>query len=122
MPFQYSHNHLLLFKRGVTREKGPIANKQPLHPIVRRRRKLWFGTMIVIFCWCVVELIVQQNRIWDKEEELAAKQQELASVKQKTTELQAEIKKLHREDYLLELAHKMGYSKPGEEIYMPPKK
>ncbi|MFC7443350.1 FtsB family cell division protein [Laceyella putida] len=122
MPFQSSRDNILTFKREVMKEKGQEARKQPLHPLVRRRRKIWLGMMVVIFCWCIVELIVQQNRIWDKEEELAAKQRELAGVQQKTAKLNAEIKKLHRKDYLLELAHKMGYSKPGEQNYSLPGK
>jgi cell division protein FtsB len=122
MPFQRSRDNILTFKRKVAKEKGHEERKQPLHPAVRRRRMIWLGVMVTIFCWCVVELIIQQNRIWDKEEALAAKRQELAEAKRKTAHINAEIKKLHRKDYLLELAHKMGYSKPGEQIYSLPDK
>ncbi len=78
---------------------------------------IWLGTMIVIISWSIIELIIQQGRIWEKEEQLAAKKKELLAVQAETHALKAEIKKLKNEDYLLELAHKLGYSKPGEEIY-----
>lgn len=98
-------------------EKKARPSKNKLHPAVRRRRLVWLGTMIVIICWSIIELIIQQGRIWEKEEQLAAKKKELQAVQAETHALKAEIKKLGNEDYLLELAHKLGYSKPGEEIY-----
>jgi cell division protein FtsB len=121
MPFHRANDHILDFRRlhrdTNHKQKPNEPNRKPLHPAVRRRRLIWLGVMVIVLVWTVVELIVQQNRIWDKEKELAVRKMELATAKEQTKQLKEEIKKLHDESYLLELAHKMGYGKPGEEIY-----
>ncbi|MGA8943828.1 MAG: septum formation initiator family protein [Thermoactinomyces sp.] len=90
---------------------------RPLHPAVRRRRLVWLVIVVVFTCWAVVQSFVQQMRVWEQEKELAAKQEQLAQIQMKQKELKQEVQKLKSEDYMLELAHKMGYGKPGEELY-----
>jgi cell division protein FtsB len=92
--------------------------RQKLHPTVRRRRLIWLITMVTIICWASIQLVVQQFRIWNKEDELAAKSSQLTALEQRSKELEKEVHKLkYDEEYLNELAHKKGYSKPGEEVY-----
>ncbi|MBA4495809.1 septum formation initiator family protein [Paenactinomyces guangxiensis] len=128
MPVQRSADKILAFNHpGANRQsrsspssKQVKKSRQPrnqLHPSVRRRRLLWLGGMILFICWAVVQLVVQEWRIWKKEDQLTAKQEELKIVQAETKELETVIKKLRDEDYLLELAHKLGYSKPDEEVY-----
>ncbi|SEN63840.1 FtsB family cell division protein [Lihuaxuella thermophila] len=123
MPSRRPMDNILAFShtgnphRSSETEKKARQTRHKLHPAVRRRRLIWLGTMIVIISWSLIELIIQQGRIWEKEEQLAAKKKELQAVQAETQTLKDEIKKLGNEDYLLELAHKLGYSKPGEEIY-----
>lgn len=111
----------LLTHFGLKQKERKEPRKKPtqssLHPAVRRRRLIWLIIMICFICWTIVELTIQQQRIWAKEKELVEKQQELKQVMAEIDVLKEEIKQLHNEDYLLELAHKMGYSKPGEEVY-----
>lgn len=112
-------DELLFFRHKRKEEQEPRkkTRQSSLHPAVRRRRLVWFVVMVCFICWTIVELIIQQQRIWTKEKELAAKQQKLKEVTAETNLLREEIKQLYNKDYLLELAHKMGYSKPGEEVY-----
>lgn len=94
------------------------ASKSPkLHPGVRRRRLTWLTIMSLFILWAIVQISYQQWRIWEKEEQLAAKQATLKELKQETKSLQKEIQLLHDENYLLELAHKYGYGKKGEKTY-----
>jgi cell division protein DivIC len=120
VPFHRMNDNILQFRRTSQDMKRPKSRERkhgPLHPIVRRRRLVWLGVMVLFFCWTVVELIVQQTHIWDREKILAARKMELADGQRHTKELKEEIKRLHDEKYLLELAHKMGFGKPGEEVY-----
>jgi len=119
MPIYRKSDELLSFRRtpNNAHEKAKDSRKQPLHPAVRRRRLIWLAIMVCFLCWTVVELMIQQQRIWAKEQELASKQRVLKQTMAETKRLREEIRRLHNEDYLLELAHKMGYSKPGEEVY-----
>lgn len=91
--------------------------RQELHPIVRKRRLLYLCWMVVFLFWFMIELMIQQNRIWKQEEKLARHQQELKIAQAENKQLQEELKRLNSPDYLLELAHKLGYSKPEEENY-----
>jgi cell division protein DivIC len=118
-------DNILTFQRphgaGAKAENKEIRPR--LHPSVRRRRLFWLATMIVVVVYTVYGWITQQNRIWEKERQLAAKKAELQKVQAETKKLEEEIWKLrHDENYLLELAHSMGYGKPGEEIYAVPEK
>ncbi|SFJ35781.1 FtsB family cell division protein [Thermoflavimicrobium dichotomicum] len=99
------------------RKKEPAKSRQTLHPAARRRRFIWLGIMLFMLSWAVGQLVIQQFRIWDKEEVLAQKKQELAAVKQQTEQLKREVRQLNDTNYLLELAHKLGYIKPGEQNY-----
>ncbi|RAL23184.1 FtsB family cell division protein [Thermoflavimicrobium daqui] len=91
--------------------------KQTLHPAARRRRMIWLGLMVFILSWAGVQLVIQQFRIWNKEEVLIQKQKELVVVKQQTNQLKKEVQQLNDTNFLLELAHKLGYIKPGEQNY-----
>lgn len=48
------------------------------------------------------------------------KKAELTALKKEQKALREEIKRLHDEEYLKELARKYGYQEPGEEIYTLP--
>lgn len=127
MPFQHGKDKILSFERPLNSErpqKPQSSSKpaRPLHPAVRRRRMIWLVIVVVFTCWAIVQSFIQQLRVWEQEKELAAKQDQLAQVQMKQKELQQENQKLKSEDYMLELAHKMGYGKPGEELYSIEKK
>ncbi len=120
VPFHRMNDNILQFRRTSQESEKPKVRERKqrsLHPVVRRRRLIWLGAMVLFFCWAIVELIVQQVHIWDREKILAERKAELADGQRHTKELKDEIKKLHDEKYLLELAHKMGFGKPGEEVY-----
>lgn len=110
--------------RRMPRKSRPQTGSKAktLHPLVRRRRLFWLCLMVLFFIWFVVELIVQQMAIWEREERLLSKQNELQIAQAETKSLQSDMKMLRSPDYLLELAHKMGYSKDNEENYHLPKK
>lgn len=91
--------------------------KRAVHPAVRRRRLLWFGGMVVFVLWFLVSVVIQQFRIWNHQDTLAAKKHQIQMAEQKTAQLKESMKKLQKEDYLFELAHKLGYSYPDEENY-----
>jgi len=99
--------------RNAAFEQRRKESPAPLHPKVRRRRLIWLSIMVLVCTWSLVELIIQQNRIWEKEELLVARKMELNAEQAKTSRLREEIKKLNDEKYLLELARQKGYGKPG---------
>ncbi|SHF08454.1 Cell division protein FtsB [Seinonella peptonophila] len=101
--------------------KGQVRKSDRLHPLVKRRRIFWLSIMSLFVIWFLFELTVQQIRIWDQEEKLLAKQGELRVVQAETKQLKDQVRDLHSPQYLLELAHRLGYSKQGEQNYKVPK-
>ena len=67
--------------------------------------------------WFVIELFIQQSRIWNQEKRLAQHQQALITAQIENKQLKKDVELLKSPDYLLELAHRLGYSKPEEENY-----
>lgn len=104
-------------KRRDNQQPKKHRKTQNLHPIVRKRRLLYLCWMVLFLFWFVIELFIQQGRIWDHEKKLAQKQHELVVAQNETKKLQKEIQLLKSPHYLIELAHKLGYSKPEEENY-----
>ncbi|GGE21752.1 hypothetical protein GCM10011571_24820 [Marinithermofilum abyssi] len=98
-------------------EKASKPQRSPLLPGVRRRRRLWLFLMLAFFVWFGNELYSQSGQIEGQEAALAAKKAEVITLKEKQKQLKDEIRQLHDKDYLEELARKMGYSKPGEEVF-----
>lgn len=98
-------------------EKRPSS---PLPRNVRRRRLVWLIFMITFFVWFFSEFVSQADRISAREAELKEKKAEVAALKKEQHELREEIKRLHDEEYLKELARKYGYQEPGEEVYTLP--
>src|SRR5688572_5558415 len=96
----------------VERKNEPTNIKQKLHPATRRRRFTWLAIMVFVFSWAIVQIAIQQFRIWDKQEVLVQKKQELSIAQQQTGQLKEKVKQLNDENYLMELAHKLGYVKP----------
>lgn len=114
---------ILRFRQGPSQAKtDPIGEKTvrkpKLHPSVRRRRLIWLVGMVLFVSWACIQMIIQQFHIWDQQEQLTLKQEELVVVQKETVGLKETIQKLKNEDYLLELAHRLGYSKPGEQNYI----
>ncbi|NWO08646.1 MAG: septum formation initiator family protein, partial [Alteromonadaceae bacterium] len=72
--------------------------------------------MLIFFLWSGSEWIIQTQAVHSKEAALAEKRRELDSLEKERKGLKQEIRRLQDEDYLFELARKMGYGKPGEEI------
>jgi cell division protein DivIC len=106
------------------RAQEPIVEAVPslepktlLHPKVKRRRLAWFILMILFIGWCATQVIIQEIRIWDKEAVLHKRQQELADAKVTSKQLTSDVKRYRNFDYLMELAHRHGYGKPGEKNY-----
>lgn len=98
---------------------GSNARKKAsaIHPIVRKRRLFYLCWMVLVLFWFVVELIIQQGKIWDQQEKLTAMQNELTTSQQQNQQVKQRVQKLKSPSYLIELVHKMGYSKPEEENY-----
>ncbi|MFD1407072.1 septum formation initiator family protein [Kroppenstedtia eburnea] len=90
--------------------------RPPLPRRVRLRRRIWLVLMLILFLWSGSEWIIQTRAVHSKEAALVEKRRELASLEKERRELKQEINRLQDEDYLFELARKMGYGKPGEEI------
>lgn len=119
MIWVYRANKLLLLsanKREAVVRKNRRRSRE-LHPIVRKRRMLYLCWMALFMFWFIIELFIQQNRIWNQEEKLAKWQRELVVAQSENRQLRKDVKLLNSPDYLLELAHKLGYSKPEEENY-----
>jgi cell division protein DivIC len=92
------------------------AVRRPLPPNVRRRRWIWLITMIVFLVWGGSELITQSLEIHERKQVLAQSQERVEALKAEQQEWQEELRRLKDEEYLLELARKMGYALPGEEV------
>lgn len=101
-------------KKVVKRKR---RKRQELHPIVRKRRLLYLCWMMLFLFWFVIELFIQQTRIWNQEKKLAEHQQALITAQIEHEQLKKDVQRLKSPDYLLELAHRLGYSKPEEENY-----
>ncbi|TCS94285.1 FtsB family cell division protein [Hazenella coriacea] len=122
MPVHHQADKILRFRQGAS-QANPVLEKKrtkkpKLHPSVRRRRLIWLVSMVVFVGWACIQMIIQQFQIWDQQEQLTLKQEELVVVQKETIGLKEAIQKLKSEDYLLELAHRLGYSKPGEQNYI----
>lgn len=102
-------------KRKVVKKRR--KKRQELHPIVRKRRMLYLCWMMLFLFWFVIELFIQQTRIWNQEKKLAEQQQALITAQIENQQLKKDVQLLKSPDYLLELAHRLGYSKPEEENY-----
>jgi cell division protein DivIC len=106
-------DNILAFQgRNAAIEQRRKERPVPLHPKVRRRRLIWLSIMVLVCTWSLIELIIQQNRIWEKEELLAVRKTELNAEQAKMGKLREEINKLNDEKYLLELARQKGFGKP----------
>ncbi len=92
------------------------SRRPPLPRRVRLRRRIWLVLMLILFLWSGSEWIIQTQAVHSKEAALVEKRRELASLEKEQRELKQEISRLQDENYLFELARKMGYGKPGEEI------
>ncbi|WP_169713795.1 FtsB family cell division protein [Paludifilum halophilum] len=101
-------------------QSGQDSSHRPLPPHVKRRRRIWLIMMIAFFVWGGSELWTQAQRIEAEEAALKEQKEEVASLKAKQDSLKKEINRLHDEQYLMDLARKMGYQKPGEEVYHTP--
>ncbi|WP_028777606.1 septum formation initiator family protein [Shimazuella kribbensis] len=112
------NNNVLRFRspEPTSTEPKMIPKSLPpkLHPKVKRRRIAWLVLMVLFFCWCVTQLVMQEIKISKKEELLHTRQQELATSEAATRKLTKDVKKFQDKDYLMEQAHKHGYGKPGE--------
>jgi cell division protein DivIC len=119
MSIQDPTDKILTFRHSPA--PAPTSAKQvrhKLHPGVRRRRWVWLITMVTVTGWAMIHLLVQQFHIWNKEEQLATKISELTTLQQQRKVLEKAVHQLkYDEEYLNELAHEKGYSKPGEEMY-----
>lgn len=116
----YPQNKILSLRSRKKEAQKPNQNQKKalrLHPIVRKRRLLYLCWMVLFLFWFVIELFIQQGKIWKQEDKLASKQEELIVLTQEQQGLQSEVKLLQSPDYLIELVHKLGYSKPKEENY-----
>lgn len=114
-------NNILRFRSPepvVEARPVPVPNLPPkLHPKVKWRRLTWLVLMILFISWAIFQLIVQQIHIWDRETQLHKSQQELATTQATTKQLENELKRYRDHDFLMELAHKHGYGKPGEKNF-----
>jgi cell division protein FtsB len=111
------NNKVLRFRSPEPQvETGPIPKTLPpkLHPKVKRRRLIWLVLMVLFFGWCIIQLVMQEIEISQKEELLHKRQQELATMESKSKKLEKDVKRYQDKDYMMEQAHKHGYGKPGE--------
>ncbi|WP_044641831.1 septum formation initiator family protein [Risungbinella massiliensis] len=98
---------------------SPRPVKPKIQPKVRRFRLAWLIFMCCFIVWASIQLVVQQFRIWEKEDQLVVKKETLQQVQQEKTSLEKGISLLQEHQYLMELAHKYGYGKKGEKNYQP---
>ncbi len=94
----------------------PTPSRPPLPPHVRRRRWIWLITMLIIILWSGSQLFVQAREVHSKEMDLLKEKKHLEQLQQENRALEQEVDRLHDEAYLFELARKLGYKKPREEI------
>lgn len=118
-------DNVLVFQKtkpspSTSSEPTPTPEDRPkLHPGVRRRRITWLIIMFCFILWAVIQIFLQQLKIWEKQDQLAIKQSALKQAKKETAILQKGIEQLNDYHYLMELAHKYGYGKKGEKNYHP---
>lgn len=92
------------------------AARRRLPRNVRRRRWIWLIAMLTFFVWSGSELITQSLEIHERKTVLAQSKERVESLRAEQKELQEELRRLKDEEYLMELARKMGYALPGEEV------
>lgn len=88
-----------------------------LHPKAKRRRLIWLVSTVMFLIWFGVQLVIQQMKIWDREETLAKKVEELEALRMESQRLDQELQKLDDPVYLLEQAHRLGYGKKNEQNF-----
>lgn len=93
------------------------APNRKLHPKAKRRRFIWLVSTIMFLIWFGVQLVIQQMKIWDREETLAKKVEELEALRVESQRLDQELQKLDDPVYLLEQAHRLGYGKKNEQNF-----
>ncbi|SDY94821.1 septum formation initiator family protein [Thermoactinomyces sp. DSM 45892] len=98
----------------ATQARTPIRK---LHPKAKRRRLIWLVSAILFFIWFGVQLVIQQMKIWDREDILAKKSQELEKLRQESQRLDQDLQRLEDPKYLLEQAHRLGYGKKNEQNF-----
>ncbi|TCP66220.1 FtsB family cell division protein [Baia soyae] len=121
---QHRTNSKVLTFRQPTTDTEDLAFATPahtpirkLHPKAKRRRLIWLVSAILFFIWFGVQLVIQQMKIWDREEILVKKSQELEKVRQESQRLDQDLQKLEDPKYLLEQAHRLGYGKKNEQNF-----
>ncbi|PTX55250.1 cell division protein DivIC [Melghirimyces profundicolus] len=113
-----STENIVSFRPSQPSQTGREISKvrRPLAPNVRRRRWVWLIVMVLFFLWSGTQLVVQAGELESRKAALAAEKEKLVQLKEENRDLKKDIDRLQNEEYLYELARKMGYKKPGEEI------
>lgn len=121
MAQQVNKNKVLTFRQPTSMpnedQANPKSSNRMLHPKAKRRRFIWLVSTMMFLIWFGVQLVVQQMKIWDREEILAKKMEELESLRTESQRLDQELQKLDDPVYLLEQAHRMGYGKKNEQNF-----
>lgn len=72
----------------------------------RRRKKLYLLFVGGFMIWFIAAYFQQMNKIDEKYQDLAELQAKLSTVKEKHAKLQAEIRRLHDPEYVLQMERK----------------
>lgn len=87
----------------------------------KRRLRILFFLIFVFTLWAAFTWHAQGGVLAEKKEELEQRQAEIKALQEKRETLEYEIKRLHDEEYIAELARKYYFlSKPGEVIFVTP--
>ncbi|QKG83093.1 hypothetical protein GXN76_00545 [Kroppenstedtia pulmonis] len=98
------------------RGQGP-PEKKPLPSNLRRRRRIWLICMVAFSIWGITEWWSQEQALEARQVALEEQKKHVATLTLKHKHLKEKRNRLYNEEYLTELARKMGYRFAGEEVY-----
>ncbi|PTM54807.1 FtsB family cell division protein [Desmospora activa] len=112
-----NRGNVVSFRSSRSSNEGQKAVvRKPLPRHVRRRRWIWLIAMLAFFFWSGSELIGQSMEVHERKTALAQSREEVQALQAEQRGLQEDVRRLQNEEYLLELARKLGYALPGEEV------
>lgn len=112
-----NHDNVVSFRSSRPSDEGQKrVVRKPLPRHARFRRWVWLIAMITFCLWSGTELVLQSLAVHEGKTALAQSEQEVQALKAEQKELQRDLRRLQNEEYLLELARKLGYALPGEEV------
>ncbi|GAB7387204.1 hypothetical protein BSNK01_10400 [Bacillaceae bacterium] len=103
------------------KKDGANQRQQSVSKAQKRRIRLLFCFLFLFMVWAGYTWYAQNGILKDKKAQLAQLRGKLEQLEKERAQLQGEVKKLHDEEYIAEIARKYFFlSRPGEIIFVTP--